>query len=549
MSDEQLKTEFKPDPDNWDALQSFFLETPSSEPPVSTSLDNWDVLQSLFDITSDSTPSLAIGEFSGIPPLNKETAQTVLKTLEEAERAKRNAEAASLSAKQAQQIAEAASLGAKQAEQIAETAKTEAQAAHQATEAIKTQAEAAKLTIQQVQQTAETAKTAIQAASSTIETTKTAVKTAEAETETAKVNTQKAYQATEDARSQAEAANRLAQQAQQAAEISRKNAETNQKQIESILKSIGGSPVAPISSINEKPPNEKPLFGFLKKHKLHLLLGSIVLIPLLLLLGKALSSSKPTLSSIHVDPVTGNDASKGTADAPFRTLSHALQQAGTGSNLYLAKGNYRTDRSLTIPANITLVTQPFKDIEGHWAAPFIHALAANKVIAGYPDGSFRPDANLTRAEYATLLTQVFDLSEARSTNNFIDVRPDFWAYSSIQKTYSQNFLKGFPEGDFKPNDKVQRVHVISALVSGLRLSPTNLGNTLSIYQDRSLIPTWAAASVATATTEQLIVNYPNLQNLNPTQSATRAETITMMYQTLVNQGKMSAIDSPYLVKQ
>lgn len=143
--------------------------------------------------------------------------------------------------------------------------------------------------------------------------------------------------------------------------------------------------------------------------------------------------------------------------------------------------------------------------------------------------AFRPDAQLTRAEYAILLTRVFSLPDARSTNRFSDVRSDFWAYPSIQTTYSRNFLKGFPEGDFKPNDNVQRVQVIAALVSGSGLTSRNTGNSLSIYQYRNLIPTWASTQVATATTEQLIVNYPDLQTLNPTQSATRAETAVMMY--------------------
>lgn len=587
MSDETLKIVTKPDPDNWDLFQSFFLEGESSAPPASATLDNWDVLESIFDLgngngrfpdSGDDRPAAPDGPAPPIPappvsdllhfwlkwhrvlhnhhkngtippdaldfwlghftysllthfnPSLLPVREQIKTTLADADRAKRTAEVASFKARTAQRTAE--------------TATTKAQAAHQATETLKNQAEAANLRTQQTQQEAELAKTNIQAAYATVKTATNTIKTAEAETETAKVSAQRAYQATEAARTQAEEANHRTQQAQQAAEIAKKNAETAQKQIEDLLQKIAdGTPPAP------KPPlNPKLLTKFLTKHKFKFLFGAIALIPLLFLLSK-LFPPKPTLPSIYINPITGNDANNGTAAAPFRTLSHALQYAGTGSRIYLAKGDYSTDRALTIPADTKLAIQSFNDIDSHWAAPFIRALAAQELIAGYPDGSFRPDANLTRAEYATLLTKVFNLPEAQSVQNFIDVSPDFWGFSSIQKAYSKGFLKGFPEGDFKPNDNVQRVQVIAALVSGLGLAPVNSGNPLSIYQDNSLIPSWAAAQVATATTENLIANYPNLQILNPTQSATRAETAVMMYQALVKQGKMPAIESPYLVKQ
>lgn len=630
MSDKKLNRISEPDSDNWDVLQSLFLETPSSAPPASPSLDNWDELESIFGLGNDAAstngnsstpdePEPPIIKFPAPDPfrfwwkwywvLHKNGAidpealdfwlgsftyflithfnpsllpvhEQIKITLAAADRAKRTAEAASLKARIAQQTietaktkteaaykatenireqAETATLNAQRAQQAIEniktnaqedartiaTAKTDAETAKLNTQRAQQAAEAAKHSTQQAQRVIESAKTNIQAVRSTIEATKTAIQTTAAETETAKVNAQRTYRAIDAAKTQAETAKLSTLETQQAAETARKRAETAWEEMEAILQTMKNKGVSPSES--NPPINTSLLFEFLKKHKFKLLLGALALIPLLLFLSKVFSPKQPIQA--YVNPITGNDANAGTAATPFRTLSHALQQSGTGSEIYLAKGDYRTERSLTIPANTTLVIQPFNDIDGHWAAPFIRALATQGLIAGYPDGSFQPDANLTRAEYSTLLTKGFNLPEVQSVNLFIDVSPDFWAYPSIQSTYSKAFLKGFPEGDFKPNDNVQRVHVISALVSGLGLAPTNSENTLSIYQDRSSIPPWASAQVATATTAKLIANYPNLQQLNPTQSATRAETVVMMYQALVKQGKMSAIESPYLVKQ
>ncbi len=117
--------------------------------------------------------------------------------------------------------------------------------------------------------------------------------------------------------------------------------------------------------------------------------------------------------------------------------------------------------------------QDFNDIEGHWAAPFIRALAERGLITGYPDGSFRPDVSLTRAEYATMLTKVFNLPEVKTTHLFTDLNPYSWAYPYIQRSYGSDFLKGFPGGNFRPNTAIPRVQVITALASGLGM-PKNL---------------------------------------------------------------------------
>lgn len=329
-------------------------------------------------------------KLSNAPNESQEATSIKTRTAQEiAETAKTKAQIAQRSTEALKNQAEVAKLSAQRSQQAIEGVKTKAQTDYQTIQTAKTQAETAKRSTQQTQQAAEAINTNIQATYSTLEATKTATKTAAMETETAKVNAQEAYRATENVRRQAEVANQQAQQAQQAAEIARKRAEQAQKQVETILRSNGISPVIRDHPTNTPthPINPRVLSAFLQTHKVKLLLGTIALIPLLLLLSKALSP-RPVLSSIYVNPVTGNDSNNGTATTPFRTLPHALQRAGAGSSIYLARGDYSTDRSLTIPANTKLVIPPFSfnDIKGHWAAPFIRALATQGLIAGYPDG-------------------------------------------------------------------------------------------------------------------------------------------------------------------
>jgi S-layer homology domain len=86
-----------------------------------------------------------------------------------------------------------------------------------------------------------------------------------------------------------------------------------------------------------------------------------------------------------------------------------------------------------------------------------------------------------------------------------------------------------------------------ALANGLGFGE---GNTaiLSRYTDGSAIPSYATGFVASATQRQVVVNYPTLNALNPNREATRAEVAAIVYQSLVNAGKLPAIPSNFIVK-
>jgi hypothetical protein len=188
----------------------------------------------------------------------------------------------------------------------------------------------------------------------------------------------------------------------------------------------------------------------------------------------------------------------------------------------------------------------FTDIQGHWAANFINALAKQGYISGFKDGTFKPDQKMTRAEYAALLVKAFNPSPKRDGKPFKDVADDYWAKDVIQQAYRGQFLSGFEDNTFKPNDNTQRVQVLVSVVNGLGLSASD-PNALNLYDDRNDIPDYAKDEVTTATKKEIVVNYPQLKQLKPIKEATRAEVAAMIYQALVDSNKVSAIDSPYIV--
>lgn len=216
----------------------------------------------------------------------------------------------------------------------------------------------------------------------------------------------------------------------------------------------------------------------------------------------------------------------------------------TRGNILVAVGNELDPKRISGRANLT--GSLFADVQGYWAQPYIEALATKNIIAGFPDGTFRPNEPVTRAQFATIISKAFSPTLQREAVDFKDVSRNFWAYQAIQTASRGGFVAGYPGGEFQPQQQIPRVQVLVSLANGLKLSSDN-PSALSIYADASQIPSYATGPVAAATARQLVVNYPTPSQLNPNRPATRAEVAAFVYQALVNAGRAEAIPSPYLV--
>ncbi len=194
-----------------------------------------------------------------------------------------------------------------------------------------------------------------------------------------------------------------------------------------------------------------------------------------------------------------------------------------------------------------LKVRKLTDVDGHWAANFIQELIQLGIVKGFPNRTFRPDATITRSQYASLMVQAFNPNALREPIQFEDIKENHWGYQVIQQAYQSKLISGYPGRKFLPNQNIPRIQVIVSLVNGLGLT-NEIEVDLNIYQDSNKIPNYAVDEVTAATQNRLIVNYPKVEKLNPNQSATRAEVAVMVYQTLVLIGKVSAIDSPYIVR-
>jgi S-layer homology domain len=191
----------------------------------------------------------------------------------------------------------------------------------------------------------------------------------------------------------------------------------------------------------------------------------------------------------------------------------------------------------------------FSDVQSnYWAAQFIQSLAQRGVIAGFPDGSFRPDEQVTRAQFAAMLNKAFQKNQVRQVTSFVDVRSNFWAASAIQQSYTTGFMSGYPGSRFEPNQAIPREQVLVSLANGLEYrAQSNVESTLGYFNDSANISGYARSPIAAATENKIVVNYPNLKFLNPDRVTTRAQVAAFIYQALVSSNQASAINSPFIV--
>lgn len=227
------------------------------------------------------------------------------------------------------------------------------------------------------------------------------------------------------------------------------------------------------------------------------------------------------------------------------------QTRRSGTALLVAVSFIGSSAIPLISATSAFAQTTFNDVPtNYWAQPFIQELASRDILKGFPDGGFRPNDPVTRAQFAAILSKATNKSPIRGDVSFVDVSSNYWAASAIQKSYTTGFMSGYPGNIFEPTQNIPRVQILVSLANGLNYSASQAPETiLQTYADASGIPNYARNSVAAATENRLVVNYPNVQFLNPNQPATRAEVAAFIYQALVRSGQVTAIASPYIVGQ
>lgn len=183
----------------------------------------------------------------------------------------------------------------------------------------------------------------------------------------------------------------------------------------------------------------------------------------------------------------------------------------------------------------------------HWAAKEIELLTEQGVIVGYPDGTFQPDENVTRAEFASMAIKALGQEHTTVAQpvNFTDIYPSYWAYDAIQKALYFDLISCPPKGEpFRPDDNVSRAESITVAVNALTTEQISSLKAMEVlskkYSDTDVIPESFVIPAGKAEILNMLVTIPSgdVKNIEATRPATRAEVAAILYQ-MMEQAKLN----------
>ena len=105
----------------------------------------------------------------------------------------------------------------------------------------------------------------------------------------------------------------------------------------------------------------------------------------------------------------------------------------------------------------------FSDASDDWYSKAVNYVVGKGLISGYPNGTFKPNESITRAEFAQMISGYIK-NEKAGSSDFQDVK-DHWAKDAIDKLYGNKNVTGYPDGSFKPNAKITRAEAVTILNS------------------------------------------------------------------------------------
>jgi peptide/nickel transport system substrate-binding protein len=184
----------------------------------------------------------------------------------------------------------------------------------------------------------------------------------------------------------------------------------------------------------------------------------------------------------------------------------------------------------------------FGDVPGnYWAKDQIDYLVAKDVIAGFPDGTFKPETPVTREQFAKMVCIAKGIKEYKpSTPTFNDVNSSRWSYGFVEAAAKAGYIKGYPDGTFGPEKNItrQELAVLGVRVLGKESQALNLNKTLeqpvAMANDEQKVATWAYGAVTIAYSPKVqMMNYRKGRLIAPLASATRAECANSIYMMVV----------------
>jgi hypothetical protein len=203
------------------------------------------------------------------------------------------------------------------------------------------------------------------------------------------------------------------------------------------------------------------------------------------------------------------------------------------AEILIAVNSKTAKQTITVNARkVTAVAPPqaeqagLKDVSGHWAAASIDEMIEKGIVSGYPDGTFKPEQPITRAEFTVMLVKAFNLPA--EGNKVFDDTAGHWAQGFIAAASDAGIVSGISVGEFAPDALITREQMAVMIVNAAKIATSDEELTLI---DQNSISAWARNAVASAVSAELIFGYPD-QTFRPQDNASRAEAVSVIARAL-----------------
>lgn len=191
-----------------------------------------------------------------------------------------------------------------------------------------------------------------------------------------------------------------------------------------------------------------------------------------------------------------------------------------------------TEPSVSVEPALPKLT--LSDIHSHWAKASIEQATELGFVTGYPDGTFKPNARITRAEIAAMLARALKLPSIDTESRFVDGNfVPLWAQPFVQAVAGAGIVSGYEDGSFRAHKEITRTELIVIIVRALGL---DIASGVDIaFKDAGEVAAWAKPYVAAAVEKSLVLG-DGAGKFRPNQSVTRAEAITLFLRMLNYEG-------------
>lgn len=180
------------------------------------------------------------------------------------------------------------------------------------------------------------------------------------------------------------------------------------------------------------------------------------------------------------------------------------------------------------------------DIKGHWAEGKIQDWLDEGLIRGYQDGSFRPDKQMTRAEFINLVNASYNYT-AETEISFTDVSEDAWYYEAVSIARAAGYMNGYGDNTMRPQNPITRQEAAKIIATINQLEVNE--DAANAFSDVSSIAAWSKGYVGAVAAADIMSGYGD-QAFKPVKQITRAEAVAALDNALVYQDSVTPSPTP-----